>query len=190
MNAVIKLHKHIYEAIINHAHMDSKLECGGYLYGYSKRTENGMEVIVTDIYYEKIFGTDCSFKFNLLYEARAKAYQYSEQLRGRKIHLVGCYHSHGDYPAIFSPEDRLLQRFWAGNQITIIYSPGYNEIIGDLIRCTGEVTQARITTFDSDIYDQSYFENVAYDRIIKSDKSLSYVDGDRSKTLKMKPKKR
>jgi proteasome lid subunit RPN8/RPN11 len=190
MFAVIKLHKKVYEGIINHAHLNCELECGGYLFGYSKRVENGIEVIVTDIYYEEIFGTDRSFNFNLSYGVRAKAYQYSEQQKGRTIRLLGCYHSHGNYPAVFSDEDRLLQRVWAGNQATIIYSPGCNEWAGDIIRRDGNVIPARITTFEGHKYEQDSFDNVAYNKVLESDHPLFYEDRDIPKTLKRRIKKR
>lgn len=190
MFAVIKLHKVVYQAIIEHANINRELECGGYLYGYSKKTVNGIEVIITHMYYEKFFGTDRSFNYNLSYGVRAKSYQYVLQQQRRKIKLIGCYHSHGIYPAIFSDEDRMLQRVWAGNQATLIYSPYYDELVGDIIKSNGEVIQARITTFDSDIYEDDYFKNVAYEKVMQPGEDLCYETGDRPKTLKLKQKKR
>ncbi|MDD2203091.1 MAG: Mov34/MPN/PAD-1 family protein [Bacilli bacterium] len=190
MKAVIKLHETVFEAIINHTFINSELECGGYLYGCTKKTQDGIEVIVTDVYYEKLFGTDSSFTFGLSYFLRAKNYLYEQRNLGRNIMLIGCYHSHGIYPAVFSEEDRNLQKSWTGNQATIIYSPKYNEMVGDVITNYGEVIEARITTFNMDAYNLNDILNIATLNNTYVPRNLMYNDQDRAMTLKYKPKKR
>ena len=189
MRAVIKLHEIVSDAIVNHTLINSELECGGYLYGCTKRTQDGIEVIVTDAYYEKIFGTESHFVFGISYFSRAKNYLYEQCNLGRNIRLIGCYHSHGIYPALFSQEDRYLQKSWVGNQTTIIYSPKYNEMVGDVITRDGEAIEARITTFNKDVYNLNTISNIA---AINNylDRDLIYNEGDRALTLKYKPKKR
>lgn len=189
MKAVIKLHEFVVNGIVNHTLINSKLECGGYLYGCSRRTKDGIETIITDMYYEKLFGTDRQFSFGITYLSRAKNYMYEQQQLGRKIKLVGCYHSHGLYQALFSPIDRMLQKKWMGNQATIIYSPHDNEMIGDIIMRNGSVLEARITTFNKDVYNLNSIANIAMTND-ESDRDLQYRDGDRALTLKYKPKKR
>jgi proteasome lid subunit RPN8/RPN11 len=190
VRAVIKLHEAIENEIVKHTLINSELECGGYLYGCTKKTQDGIEVIVTDVYYEKLFGTDSHFVFGISYFSHAKNYLYEQRNLGRNIMLIGCYHSHGIYPAIFSEEDRILQKSWTGNQITIIYSPKYNELVGDVITNLGEVIEARITTFGKDVYDLSCIPNIAKINDAGIDCSLKYNEKDRALTLKYKPKKR
>jgi proteasome lid subunit RPN8/RPN11 len=190
MEAVIKLYEDTCIAIVNHARINRKLECGGYLLGYSRRIHNGLEIIVTGICYEKTFGTEDHYVLTYSALDQAKNYIYEQRKLGKNIEMVGCYHSHGKYPASLSSiEDRKMQKTWIGNKATIVYSPAYNEMIGDIVRSDGHVIPARLTTFNKNIYDEMNFNNIAlinnYDY-----KELIYDNNDRPLTLKFHPKRR
>jgi len=190
MNAVIKIKKDVLDTIVYHANLNNTLECGGYLYGYSKKTVDGIEIIVVDVYAEKILGQHNSFNFDPNYERRA-IYYLNENWWGlnKKIALIGNYHSHGKYKALFSKEDRKAQEMWMNNRIALLYSPKYNEIIGDIIRKDGSVLQARVTSYDDYKYPLSCSIKDCLP-ISYPDQELVYEDGDRPKTLKYKPKRR
>ena len=90
------------DAIINHAFMDEFHECGGYLLGQVVEKDSLKYFYVTQIYYEKnIIGKENEFNFSILYEARAMNYAKS-----KNIEVIGCYHSHGQYPSSFSETDK------------------------------------------------------------------------------------
>jgi proteasome lid subunit RPN8/RPN11 len=150
MNAVIKIHEIIYDEIIKHANYNPTKECGGYLFGYCNKNDYKIELLVTDIYYERIIGKEASFFFGLVYGNKAINYMHSQNNLGRPIKLIGCYHSHGIYPALFSEADRILEKAWSGNRAVIIYSPSDKQMIGDIISDTGIIIPARVTTYNNE----------------------------------------
>lgn len=129
--------------MINHMLYNPNKECGGFLYGNLCRFENDTLCNVNDIYYEKILGGDHDFNFRLSYIVNAK-----NMLKNLKSELLlGTYHSHGQYQAIFSDVDRNeLQRYFGPNKITLIYSPRYSHLIGEFMDENGVSHKAKIIT--------------------------------------------
>jgi proteasome lid subunit RPN8/RPN11 len=144
MNAVIKINMSVCQQMIKHIHLDVNRECGGYLFGYFNQSNGNIQIVVNGLYYERRWGKENSFLFSPLYEYNAK--KCFESFNNAQLRMIGCYHSHAQYPAVFSAEDRELQRYWDNNQCTLIYSPKTREMIGDIIT-NGLVIPARITVF-------------------------------------------
>ena len=95
--------------------------------GGEKNEKNILEVTEQDrikLEFEKckpIKGKDCTFIFPLLYEARANAFA-----KQKNIEIIGCYHSHAQYPSIFSDVDNnILKPYWASDKLCMIFSPKY-----------------------------------------------------------------
>jgi proteasome lid subunit RPN8/RPN11 len=145
VNAIIKIHKVVIQQLIKHACMDVYRECGGYLLGTFRESDNNIQFIIYGIYYEKRLGSETSFLFSPIYEYNATRYQESQN--NSNLQLIGSYHSHAQYPAIFSPEDRVLQQHWGTSKCTLIYSPKTNELIGDIMTSNGISISSRITLF-------------------------------------------
>ena len=85
MNAVIKIKKDVLDTIVYHANLNNTLECGGYLYGYSKKTFNGIEIVVVDVYL-KILGQHNSF--NLIQTMKEELYTILMKIGGVKSKIA------------------------------------------------------------------------------------------------------
>ena len=122
MKSVVIMNYNVSQAIINHAFIDEYHECGGYLLGHIKKINGILHFYIENIYYETaIKGKDCTFIFPLLYEARANAFA-----KQKNIEIIGCYHSHAQYPSIFSDVDNnILKPYWASDKLCMIFSPKY-----------------------------------------------------------------
>ena len=155
MNSVIKINSQVLNEIITHCNINPNLECGGYLYGFYNNNYDNQIITINGIYYEKVFGTENSFIFSPLYKLRA-IHKASEIYRINGGRLIGCYHSHANYPAIFSPTDRILEKRYASNKACLIYSPIDRELIGDIITFS-DIYKARITVINSDNLERLYF---------------------------------
>ena len=46
--------------------------------------------------------------------------------------VIGNFHSHGEYPAIFSKEDKIMEENSPNNFCHLTYSPKYEEINGEI----------------------------------------------------------
>lgn len=133
----------IKETMIKHTFEDSTKECGGFLYGKLSESGNKLLCDVDAIYYEPLRGNDCKFVFGLSYINRARDYGLKEGFDP----IIGTYHSHGQYPAVFSDDDRnALQKYFGINKITVIYSPKYSQIVGDFLDKDGISHKAKILT--------------------------------------------
>lgn len=130
MKPILIINELIIDVIIEHTLINPDLECGGYLYGNIINDNNLWKVYVDSCYYEKNrIGKETEYNFSLLYEINAKNYSFQNNLN-----LIGCYHSHGNYNAIFSDVDRnILEKYWSSNKIVMIYSPSYNKLICDFV---------------------------------------------------------
>lgn len=120
--SIIIMNLNVSEAIIKCCMIDEFNECGGYLFG-NKEYKNGLLYFyVTKLYFEKnIKGTNNEFMFPLLYEVRAQNYA-----KNNNVELLGCFHSHAQYPSAFSDIDRnVLEPHWADNKLCMIFSPKY-----------------------------------------------------------------
>ena len=123
----IRFSENIRKMMIEHTFIDPTKECGGFLYGTVLEEKDDVYCDVDGIYYEDRIGTDSKFVFGLSYIWRAL-----KNVTTINMDILGSYHSHGNYPAIFSEEDREnLQKFFSCNKITVVYSPKYDQIVGE-----------------------------------------------------------
>ncbi len=157
MANIIKIRGMILDELIKHCNINPNLECGGYLFGKFKNTDTDTIVTINGIYYEQIFGREDHFTFSPLYKARALN-------RGKEIYrlngskFIGCYHSHGKYPALFSDTDRIMEILhYTSNKAALIYSPMEDKLIGDIVTSTKEIRAARITVINQEEFDRIYF---------------------------------
>lgn len=139
----IKFDEKVKLAMIKHTLENPNKECGGFLYGNLQNENNQIVCNVNGLYYEKIFGNDSEFNFSFSYIQNAK-----NMLKHLKSQiLLGTYHSHGQYPAIFSDIDRnQLQRYFGANKITVIYSPKYSHLVGEFMDDNGKSHKCKILT--------------------------------------------
>ena len=137
----IRFAEEIKNAMIKHTLKECDKEVGGFLYGNIHRENDDIFFDVDALYYEDQVGSDNEFNFRLSYIYNAK-----KTLKNLKSQLLlGTYHSHGKYPAIFSNVDReQLQKYFGSNKITIIYSPGYGQLIGEYMDENGTSHKAKI----------------------------------------------
>ena len=116
MNSIIKINARILDEIVKHSLIKRNLECGGFLFG-NYQTNYGNQIInIEAIYYERLFGTENKFVFSPAYKYRALC--YGKSIRSS---FIGCYHSHANYPAIFSSVDRKMElylEFCSKNELT------------------------------------------------------------------------
>lgn len=139
----IRFSDKIKKMLIKHTFENPTKECGGFLYGSLSEEGDKLFCDVDAIYYERFCGTDCKFVFGLNYVNRAKRYGLENGFNS----IIGTYHSHGQYPAIFSDVDRNeLQKYFGANKITVIYSPKYSQIVGDFLDRDGISHKAKILT--------------------------------------------
>lgn len=123
----IRFSKSIKDILVKHTLINPTKECGGFLYGSILKDKDDVFCDVDGIYYEDKIGTDNKFVFGFSYICRAL-----KRMNDLNMDIIGSYHSHGIYPAILSDEDRSnLQRFFSTNKITIVYSPRYEEMVGE-----------------------------------------------------------
>lgn len=126
----IRIDDKVKQAMIYHTLENPTRECGGFLYGNYYQDINDIFCDINGIYYEKIFGSECEFRFGISYIVNAL--KAEKQLEPQM--LMGTYHSHGQYPAIFSEVDRnQLQKYFGPNKITMIYSPRYSQLVGEFL---------------------------------------------------------
>lgn len=139
----IKFYKEIKLEMIKHCMEVPSKECGGFLYGNIIKKNEDIFCEVDAIYYERRYGSDCDFNFALSYIYNAK--KQLENLKSQ--YLIGTYHSHGLYPAIFSEVDRnQLQPYFGTNKITMIYSPAYSKLVGEYLDLNDESKKTKIIT--------------------------------------------
>lgn len=146
MNYTIKINKTILKEIINHSKKNKFVEIGGYLLGKNIIYDDGIIIIVNGIYYEKNrFGSENRFNFSPLY-----LYNAIEFAKINKMMIVGNYHSHAQYPALFSNDDRIMESKMKNNTCAIIYSLVENRLIGDIIINNNIFIKSRITLFGNE----------------------------------------
>ena len=144
MKYYIRFSDKIKKMMIKHTFNDPNIEGGGFWYG---KVEKDLEAEcvycdVDGIYYEKRFGNDHEFTFGFTYIRNAYK---AQKMVG--YDLIGTYHSHGIYPAVFSDIDRNnLQKYFGENKITIVYSPKYSHLVGEFLDEDGKSYKAKILT--------------------------------------------
>lgn len=171
MNSVIKIDVKILDEIVKHALINPTLECGGYLFGKYNSNYDNQTIDINGIYYEKIFGSKKRFVFSPSYKYRALCF-------GNNIgrDFIGCYHSHGEYPAIFSDVDRKMELYYASNKTALIYSPSENKIVGDIITYSN-IYEARISVINPSNNNRLYYPTL----VNNPGKILSIKDVKKSK---------
>lgn len=139
----IRFSDKIKRMMIDHTFKDPTKECGGFLFGNLTRTLDSVFCDIDAIYYEDRYGSDAKFTFGYTYIRNAKK-------AGRNfdsMQLMGTYHSHGQYPAVFSDVDRNeLQKYFGANRVTLIYSPKYSHLVGEFLDTDGKSYKAKIIT--------------------------------------------
>ena len=140
----IRFSEKIKKMLIEHTFMNPTKECGGFLYGNVIKDNNNYFCDVDAIFFDKNkVGTDNGFVFSFSYVTSALAMTK----RFDSMELVGTYHSHGNYPAIFSDVDReSLQKYFGENKITVIYSPKYSQLVGEFMDNDGVTHKTKILT--------------------------------------------
>lgn len=138
----IRFSKKIKEMLINHTLMNPDKECGGFLYGNISVIDNNLFCDVDGIYFEDKVGTEDKFVFGFSYICRGL-----KKMDELNMDIVGSYHSHGNYPAILSDDDRKnLQKFFGSGKITVVYSPKYKEIVGEYMDYDSVCHKTKILT--------------------------------------------
>lgn len=139
----IRFSDKIKRLMIKHTFEDPTKECGGFLYGNLIRKDDCVICDIDAIYYEKRYGSDSEFKFGFSYICNA----YKMEKEFDSMQLLGTYHSHGNYPSVFSDIDRIdLQKFFGKNKVTLIYSPRYSHLVGEFMDEDGKSYKAKILT--------------------------------------------
>ncbi|MBQ7105264.1 MAG: Mov34/MPN/PAD-1 family protein [Bacilli bacterium] len=137
----IRFSPKIRQALIEHTMKDPSKECGGFVYGKVWRTENGVMCDIDAIYYEDKKGTNNRFVFTPSYIRNGRKAAW--KLEG--MEFMGTYHSHGEYPARFSKEDReSLQAYFGRGKVTLIYSPKHKHLIGEFMDMDGKSYKAKL----------------------------------------------
>ena len=156
MANIIKINGMVLDKMLEHCNMNTGLECGGYLFGRYRSTLTDSIITINGIYYEKVFGAEDHFTFSPLYKMRAIA-KGKEIYRINGSKFIGCYHSHGRYPAIFSDTDRIMEILhYSSNKAALIYSPIEDRLVGDIVT-RDSICEARITVVNQDEFDRIYF---------------------------------
>lgn len=141
MNYCIRFSENVYNMLVNHTLKDSNRECGGFLYGSLYKDCDNLYYNVDDIYYEEIYGNENEFRFGFKYICNG----LRKEKELSSLILIGTYHSHGNYSAELSSVDRdELQKFFGENKITIVYSPKYKKMIGEVLESDGKSYKASV----------------------------------------------
>jgi proteasome lid subunit RPN8/RPN11 len=117
----------VLKKIKNHIFTKPDIECGGYLIGELRWSDDGQNVIgyADDVFHDDSVGTEAQFVFSSQYGL--KAYSYCLKINGsRKI--IGNYHSHGNLGAFFSDTDRGMIFAGTAPEFYLIFSPGEKEL--------------------------------------------------------------
>ncbi len=160
--SIVIMNLNVSNEIINHAFIDEFHECGGYLLGNVVSKDGLKYFYVTQMYYEKsIKGKDSEFIFPLFYEQRAKAFA-----NFKKLEVVGCYHSHGQYPSTFSNVDRdVLEKHWAKDKLCMIFSPKYFTLKCETVFKNGQVESPQVLIKNGSKY-------LTFDRFYSQDEQI------------------
>lgn len=119
--------------IKEHVFSKPNLECGGYLIGQIcwSSDEQNVEGYVEDIYHDDTVGSSSHFTFSAQYGLDAysyckKNYSNEEGILNKKI--IGNYHSHGNFNAFFSAQDKTMIFSGTAPGFFLVYSPGEKEV--------------------------------------------------------------
>lgn len=101
-----------------------ELETGGQLIGsIAKDGISGSYIIyVADVYHEiSQVGTGSGFTFLPAYQSNA--YFWCDKTYGGKLHIIGNFHSHANFPVFWSKVDNTMMRQLKGEALYIVASP-------------------------------------------------------------------
>ena len=144
MEFIIKIHRETFKQIIDFANSNPFLECGGYLIGKIKENENQMTFIITAAFLDENQGTKNRYHF---FELTRKYLEEYCKVHMKNYKIIGNFHSHGEYQAIFSKEDKIMEENSPNNFCHLIYSPKYEEINGEIHIDGKKTAKARVTFF-------------------------------------------
>jgi len=123
----------IIERIKNHVFRKPDIECGGYLIGRLQWSDDEQNVIgyVDDIYHDDSVGSAAQFVFTSQYGLKAysycsKTYKNADGVSTKKI--IGNYHSHGNFNAFFSGQDKIMIYAGTAPEFYMVFSPGRKEV--------------------------------------------------------------
>lgn len=110
----------VWDKMWKHAQEDMFTECGGHLLGvYESKEENVLIGKVYEVVLIEARGSQSAFEFSA--DEQMEAYYYGKD---RGLSYLGTYHSHGQFPAIPSPDDnQVLTR--VGREFMLIISPSH-----------------------------------------------------------------
>ncbi|WP_051420576.1 M67 family metallopeptidase [Helicobacter pametensis] len=94
----LKLSTQHYQALLEHATKDSKLECCGYLLGYSQQNQN----ILNSIYPMRNAHSFPQTHFAFVPQEQLQVFHHC---KSQNLQIIGIYHSHPSSPPIPSKED-------------------------------------------------------------------------------------
>ena len=119
--------------IKNHVLARPDIECGGYLIGRLQWSDDGQNVVgyVDDIFHDDSVGSAAQFVFTAQYGLKAysyclKTYRNAEGVTSKSI--IGNYHSHGNFNAFFSGQDKMMIYAGTAPEFYLVFSPGKKEI--------------------------------------------------------------
>jgi len=123
----------ILERIKNHVFTTLDIECGGYLIGRLQWSDDEQNVIgyVDDIYHDDSVGSAAHFTFTAQYGLKAYSYclkNYRNEDGISSKNIIGNYHSHGNFNAFFSGQDRTMIFAGTAPEFYLVFSPGKKEI--------------------------------------------------------------
>ncbi len=139
----IRFSEQVKKALIDHTMKDPTKECGGFLYGKTWRTENGVMCDIDAIYYEDRKGTHNRFCFDQIYMRNA----YKAGWKMEDSSFLGTYHSHAQLPAKLSDIDRdSLIKYFGMGRIMLVYSPKYNRMVAEYVDVDKKTHKVKIIT--------------------------------------------
>ena len=139
----IRFSEQVKKALIDHTMKDPTKECGGFLYGKTWRTENGVMCDIDAIYYEDRKGTHNRFCFDQIYMRNA----YKAGWKMEDSSFLGTYHSHAQLPAKLSDIDRdSLIKYFGMGRIMLVYSPKYNRMVAEYVDVDKRTHKVKIIT--------------------------------------------
>ena len=106
---------------------DPHNECGGFLIGRVGRDEAAgtFTVQVCDVYCESQPGTSAGFTFTNDYQVRALIWTQRHHPTAR---ILGNFHSHAEFNAFFSPQDKHMMKSQPGEGFYMVLSPSHQSI--------------------------------------------------------------
>ena len=139
----IRFSDQVKKALIEHTMKDPTKECGGFLYGKTWRTENGVMCDVDAIYYEDKKGTHNRFFFDQIY--MRNGFKAGWKMEGSSF--LGTYHSHAQFPAKLSDTDRdSLMKYFGVGRFMLVYSPKYDRMVAEYVDVDRKIHKAKIKT--------------------------------------------